>query len=83
MNVVQLLKHGDDPPVRYTMDFTRKARFVLDGDKTEKPDISTYAGVEYKDCLNICVIERAPSIRHSQCLLASSIFTETLYRMWC
>lgn len=27
------------------MDFTRKARYVLDGHKTEKPSISTYAGV--------------------------------------
>ena len=52
----QLLDPGEDPPVGYTrasghlifdvkMDFTRKARFVLDRHKTEKPEISTYAGV--------------------------------------
>ena len=55
MNVVQLLKHGDDPPVRYTMDFTRKARFVLDGHKTEKPDVSTYAGVVSRESIRIAL----------------------------
>ena len=62
----QLLQHGDDPPVGYTkasghlifdvkMDFTRKARFVLDGDKTEKPDISTYAGVVSRESIRIAL----------------------------
>ena len=51
-----ILEKDEDPPIGYMkvtghlifdvkMDFTRKARFVLDGHKTEKPDISTYAGV--------------------------------------
>ena len=61
---LQLLNRGDDPPIGYTkasghhifdvkMDFTRKARFVLDGHKTEKPDISTYAGVVSRESIMI------------------------------
>ena len=60
----QLLNHGDDPPIGYTkasghlifdvkMDFTRKARFALDGHKTEKPEISTYAGVVSRENIRI------------------------------
>ena len=36
-------------------DFTRKARFVLDGHKTEKPDISTYAGVVSRESIRIAL----------------------------
>ena len=61
-----LLQHGEDPPVGYTkasghlifdvkMDFTRKARFVLDGHKTEKSDISTYAGVVSRESIRIAL----------------------------
>ena len=35
------------------MDFTRKARWVLDGHKCEKPDISTYAGVVSRESVRI------------------------------
>ena len=31
------------------MDFPRKAHWVLDGHKCEKPDISSYAGVVSRD----------------------------------
>ena len=55
----QLFENHEKVPVGYTkasghlifdvkMDFTRKARYVLDGQKTEAPDISTYAGVVSK-----------------------------------
>ena len=37
------------------MDFTRKARYVLDGHKTEAPDISTYAGVVSKESIRIAL----------------------------
>ena len=38
------------------MDFTRKARYVLDGHKTEKPDnISTYAGVVSRESVRIAL----------------------------
>ena len=35
------------------MDFTRKARYVLDGHKTEDPIISTYAGVVNRESIRI------------------------------
>ena len=35
------------------MDFTRKARWVLDGHKTPNPTISTYAGVVSRDSIRI------------------------------
>ena len=37
------------------MDFTWKARWVLDGHKTETPDISTYAGVVSKESVRIAL----------------------------
>ena len=37
------------------MDFTRQARYVLDGHKTEAPDISTYAGVVSKESIRIAL----------------------------
>ena len=37
------------------MDFTRKARYVLDGHKTETPEISTYAGVVSKESIRIAL----------------------------
>ena len=62
----QILNSDDDLPVGYKkvtghlifdvkMDFTRKARFVLDGHKTEKPDISTYAGVVSRESIRIAL----------------------------
>ena len=62
----QLLDHGEDPLVGYTkasghlifdvkMDFTRKARFILDGHKTETPEISTYAGVVSRESIRIAL----------------------------
>jgi hypothetical protein len=45
------------------MDFTPKARWVLDGHKTPDPIGSTYAGVvsrvsDCKDCLHLCCLKR-------------------------
>jgi hypothetical protein len=37
------------------MDFTRKARWVLDGHKCEKPDISSYAGVVSRESIRIAL----------------------------
>ena len=37
------------------MDYTRKARWVLDGHKTKDPDISTYAGVVSRDSVRIAL----------------------------
>ena len=37
------------------MDFTRKERFVLDGHKTEKYDISTYVGVVSRESIRIAL----------------------------
>ena len=37
------------------MDFTRKARWVLDGHKTSKPDCSTYAGVVSRESVRIAL----------------------------
>ena len=62
----QILNSDDDLPVGYKkvtghlifdvkMDFTRKARFVLDGHKTEQPDISTYAGVVSRESIRIAL----------------------------
>ena len=35
------------------MDFTRKARWVLDGHKCEAPTISSYAGVVSRESIRI------------------------------
>jgi hypothetical protein len=42
------------------MDFTRKARWVLNGHKTANPKGSTYAGVvrKRKNSTNLCSVER-------------------------
>eukprot|EP00957_Ditylum_brightwellii_P040423 3059166-Ditylum_brightwellii.AAC.1 len=37
------------------MDFTRKARWVLDGHKTPDPDGSTYAGVVLRERVRIAL----------------------------
>eukprot|EP00957_Ditylum_brightwellii_P192087 14622560-Ditylum_brightwellii.AAC.1 len=37
------------------MDFTRKARWVLDGHKTAAPDGSTYAGVVSRESVRIAL----------------------------
>ena len=61
-----ILERGEDPPMGYMkvtghlifdvkMAFTRKARFVLDGRKTEKPDISTYAGVVSRESIRVAL----------------------------
>ena len=92
----QLLKHGDDPPIGYTkagghlifdvkIYFTRKARFVLDGHKTEKPDISTYDGVVSRESIQIAL--RCASLNKLQvyaadiqnAYFASPIIAEALY----
>ena len=62
----QILETDEKVPVGYAkasghmifdvkMDFTRKARYVLDGHKTEAPDISTYAGVVSKESIRIAL----------------------------
>ena len=62
----KILDHGEHAPVGYTkasghliwdvkMDFTRKARWVLDGHKTEAPNISTYAGVVSRESVRIAL----------------------------
>ena len=61
-----ILERDEDLPIGYIkvtgylifdlkMDLTRKARFVLDGHKTEKPDISTYAGVVSRESIRIAL----------------------------
>ena len=56
--------HGEKVPVGFEkvtghiifdvkMDFTRKARWVLDGHKCPKPDMSTYAGVVSRESVRI------------------------------
>ena len=37
------------------MDFTRKARYVLDGHRTAKPEDSTYAGVVSRESVRIAL----------------------------
>ena len=65
----QILGADEDLPVGYKkvtghlifdvkMDFTRKARFVLDGHKTEKPDISTF----HTHCFALCCVKQSTSI---------------------
>ena len=60
----ELLGHFENVPVGWhavtghiifdvKMDFTRKARWVLDGHKTAEPKISTYAGVVSRESLRI------------------------------
>ena len=60
----QILETGERPPVGWKpvtghlifdvkMDFTRKARWVLDGHKTSKPEGSTYAGVVSRESVRI------------------------------
>ena len=60
----QILGHDEHVPVGYKpatghiifdvkMDFTRKARWVLDGHKCEDPYGSTYAGVVSRDSVRI------------------------------
>ena len=62
----KILDDGEHVPVGYTeasghlvwdvkMDFTRKARWVLDGHKTEAPNISTYAGVVSRESVRIAL----------------------------
>ena len=62
----KILNDGEHVPVGYTeasghlvwdvkMDFTRKARWVLDGHKTEAPNISTYAGVVSRESVRIAL----------------------------
>ena len=58
----QLLENNEKVPMEHAkasghlifdvkMDFTRIARYVLDGHKTEVPEISTYAGVVSKESM--------------------------------
>lgn len=62
----KILDHGEHVPVGYTeasghliwdvkMDFTRKARWVLDGHKTDAPNISTYTGVVSRESVRIAL----------------------------
>ena len=62
----QILETDEKVPVGYAkasghlifdvkMDFTRKARYVLDGHKTAAADISTYAGVVSKESIRIAL----------------------------
>ena len=62
----ELLDEGQSTPVGWTkasghmiftvkMDFTRKARYVLDGHKTADPEGSTYAGVVSRDSVRIAL----------------------------
>ena len=64
--VFKILDDGEHVPVGYTeasghlvwdikMDFARKARWVLDGHKTESPNISTYAGVVSRESVRIAL----------------------------
>ena len=60
----EVLEEGEHAPVAWRkvsghlvfdvkMDFTRKARWVLDGHKTPKPTGSTYAGVVSREGVRI------------------------------
>ena len=62
----KILPEGQQAPVHWTkvtghiifdvkMDFTRKARWVLDGHKTPNPVCSTYAGVVSRDSIRIAL----------------------------
>ena len=62
----EILDDGKSPPPGWKkvtghlvfdikMDFTRKARWVLDGHKTAKPDGSTYAGVVSRESVRIAL----------------------------
>ena len=62
----EVLEHSENVPVGWhailghiifdvKMDFTRKARWVLDGHKTAEPKISTYAGVVSREILRIAL----------------------------
>ena len=62
----QILEEGQKPPPGWKkssghmifdvkMDFTRKARWVKDGHKTEDPDWSTYAGYVTRDSVRIAL----------------------------
>ena len=62
----ELLENNEKVPVGYAkasghlifdvkMDFTRKARYVLDGHKTEVPEISMYAGVVSEESIRIAL----------------------------
>ena len=61
-----ILEHEETVPVGYEkvtghiifdvkMDFTRKARWVLDGHKCPQPDMSTYAGVVSRESVRIAL----------------------------
>ena len=74
-----VLDAGQDAPVGWSkesghiiydvkMDFTRKARWVLDGHKTANPIGSTYAGVVSRESVRIaltyaCLLYTSPSPR--------------------
>ena len=62
--VFEVLEHSENVPVgRHAvrvhiifdvkMDFTRKARWLLEGHKTAEPKISTYAGVVSRESVRI------------------------------
>ena len=62
----QILEEGEKPPPGWKrssghmifdvkMDFTRKARWVKDGHRTEDPDWSTYAGYVTRDSVRIAL----------------------------
>jgi hypothetical protein len=62
----EILEDGQKAPIGWSkasghivfdvkMDFTRKARWVLDGHLTKKPDISTYAGVVSRESVRIAL----------------------------
>ena len=66
----EILEDGKSAPVGYTkvsgnltwsvkMDFTRKARWVLDGHKTPDPVSSKYAGVGSRESVQIAFIYAA------------------------
>ena len=69
------------------MDFTRKARWVLDGHKTPDPIGSTFVGVVSHESVRIAFTYAAlwpTSVRgrHMQCIPSSTIFPEGLCCVW-
>jgi hypothetical protein len=84
----EVLEDGKNAPQGYTkasghiiwdltMDFTRKARWVLDGHKLPTPEGSTYAGVVSQMCENstdLCGAKWTGSMycEHQECLSASA-----------
>ena len=94
----EILEDGKTAPAGYTkvsghliwsvkMDFTRKARWVLDGHKTPDPVGSKYAGVVSRESVRIAFTYAALNGidvhgRHQECLTSVTNIPEALHYLW-